>query len=656
MASPLAITSALLQVPSVARASIPARRGGGTTQIADPPAARLTPPDLTDSPRGMARAPLLQLSDISLTFGGAPVFDDLSLVVQPGDRVALVGRNGSGKSTLMKVMAGLVEADRGLRTLSPGTSVGYMEQEPDLEGFATLGDYAASGLDVAEAWRVEAAAEGLKLQLDASPQAASGGERRRAALAKLLAEAPELMLLDEPTNHLDIDAIAWLEAELKSTRAAYVLISHDRAFLRALTRATLWIDRGAVRRQERGFDAFEAWRDKVWEEEDQARHKLDRKIKAEARWAVEGISARRKRNQGRVRALADLRAERAGQVRRTGTAALELDAGQSSGKRVIEATGLSKTFDHRVIVHDFDLRVMRGDRVAFVGPNGVGKTTLLKLLLGEVEPEAGAVKLGTNLEVAVFDQARAKLDPEASLWDSLTLDPLLGVSGASDQVMVRGTPRHVAGYLKDFLFDDKQFKAPVKSLSGGEKARLLLARIMALPSNLLVLDEPTNDLDVETLDLLQDVIGEYDGTVLLVSHDRDFLDLVATQTVAMEGEGRAQVYPGGWSDYVAQRPERGEGLVGTTAVKPAAKAKPEAAKAEGLSYTERHRLELLPSEISRLEAEIGKLEGLLADSELYSREPVKFRKATDALTERQAKLAAVEEEWLTLEERAEAAS
>ena len=602
----------------------------------------------------MARAPLLQLTDISLTFGGDPVFSDLDLVVQEGDRVALVGRNGSGKSTLMKVMAGLVEADAGTRTLSPGTSVGYMEQEPDISGFATLGDYAISGLEASEAWRVEAVAEGLKLRLDAAPGAASGGERRRAALAKLLAEAPELMLLDEPTNHLDIEAIAWLEAELRATRTAYVLISHDRAFLRALTRATLWIDRGQARRAEQGFEHFEAWRDRIWEEEDQQRHKLDRKIKAEARWAVEGISARRKRNQGRVRALADLRAERSAQIRRAGTAALELDAGQTSGKKVIEATGIAKAFDDRVILKPFDLRVLRGDRVAFVGPNGVGKTTVLKMLLGEVAPDEGTVKLGTNLEVAVFDQARARLDPEATLWDSLTLDPLLGVSGASDQVMVRGTPKHVAGYLKDFLFDDKQFKAPVKSLSGGEKARLLLARIMALPSNLLVLDEPTNDLDIETLDLLQDVLGDYDGTVLLVSHDRDFLDRIATQTIAMTGGGQAQAYPGGWSDMIDQRGEIENVTVktkgkGASKVSDAAQSAP---KPAGLSYTERHRLEALPAEIERLEGEIAKLETLLSDPDLFTQEPAKFQKATDALIARHEKKDAAEAEWLGLEERA----
>jgi ATP-binding cassette subfamily F protein uup len=620
----------------------------------------------------MARAPLLQLTDVALTFGGAPLFDGLSLVVHPGDRIALVGRNGAGKSTLMKVIAGEVEPDRGERTLGPGASVGYMEQEPDLSGFATLGDYAAALLGPADAWRVEAAAEGLGLALDADPSRASGGERRRAALARLLAEAPELMLLDEPTNHLDIEAVEWLEQELSSTRAAYILISHDRAFLRRLTRATLWVDRGQVRRQDRGFAAFEDWRDKVWEEEDAARHKLDRRIKAEARWAVEGISARRKRNQGRLRALGDMRAQRASQERRQGAAALALESGSASGRRVIEARDVSKSLGGRSVVRDFSLRVMRGERVAFVGPNGAGKTTLLKLLTGEIAPDAGSVTHGTKLEIAVFDQARERLDGDASLWDSLTLDPRLGVSGASDQVMVRGTPRHVAGYLKDFLFDDRRLRAPVSSLSGGEKARLLLARLMALPSNLLVLDEPTNDLDVETLDLLQEVLGDYEGTVLLVSHDRDFLDRVATSTVAPEGGGRWRAYPGGWSDYASQRPVRPGGAAGAAqrgarapadglADRPSGRraaptAAPRPAPRPALSFTEAHRLEALPGEIERLTAEAEKLSTLLSDPDLFTREPAKFRKATEALAERQARIDAAEEEWLTLAEKAEGAA
>ncbi|RJL13368.1 ABC-F family ATP-binding cassette domain-containing protein, partial [Paracoccus siganidrum] len=503
----------------------------------------------------MARAPLLQLTDISLTFGGDPVFEGLSLTIQPGDRVALVGRNGSGKSTLMKVMAGLVQPDRGEVVAAAGTTVGYMEQDPDLSGFATLGEFAAAGLAESEDYRVEMAAEGLKFDPARPVATASGGERRRAALARLLARAPELMLLDEPTNHLDIEAIGWLEDHLKQTRAAYVLISHDRAFLRNLTRATLWIDRGEVRRQERGFEGFEDWREATWAAEDEARHKLDRKIRAEARWAVEGISARRKRNQGRLRALQDMRQQRAGQIRRQGTAAMALDSGPQSGRKVIEAKGIAKSFGDRVILRPFDLRVNRGDRIAFVGPNGAGKTTLIRMLTGEVAPDQGTVTLGTNLEVAVFDQARAALNPDQTLWESLTGDAEMRVSGRADQVMVRGQPKHVVAYLKDFLFDEAQARAPVRSLSGGEKARLLLARLMAKPSNLLVLDEPTNDLDVETLDLLQDLLGDYDGTVLLVSHDRDFIDRVADTTVAMEGDGRAVTYAGGWSDYRAQRGE-----------------------------------------------------------------------------------------------------
>ncbi|RWR29941.1 ATP-binding cassette domain-containing protein [Sinirhodobacter populi] len=604
----------------------------------------------------MARAPLLQLTDISLTFGGNPVFDGLDLVVQQGDRVALVGRNGSGKSTLMKVMAGLVEPDHGERVVPSGTRVGYMEQEPDLSGFATLGDFAASGLDDADHYRVEMVAEGLKFRPDADVNTASGGERRRAALAKLLAEAPELMLLDEPTNHLDIEAIAWLETQLKDTRAGFVLISHDRAFLRNLTKATLWIDRGVVRRQERGFEAFEEWREQVWTEEDEARHKLDRKIKAEAKWAVEGISARRKRNMGRVRALQDLREQRAGQIRRQGVAAMEIDSGNQSGKRVIEAKGLTKRFGDKTIVENFDLRVMRGDRVAFVGPNGVGKTTLLKMLTGEIAPDAGTVTLGTNLEMAVFDQARATLDLDMTLWDGLVNDPDMRVSGRADQVMVRGTPKHVVAYLKDFLFDESQARAPIGSLSGGERARLLLARIMAKPSNLLILDEPTNDLDVETLDLLQDVLGDYPGTVLLVSHDRDFIDRVATTTIAMEGDGRATVYAGGWSDYQTQKAlsaAEAAAPVAPAAPKPAQAAEKPAAPARksGLSFTEKHRLEALPEIIAKLESEIGKLGTLLADPDLFSREPVKFRKATEMLSDRQAALAAAEEEWLALAEK-----
>jgi ABC transport system ATP-binding/permease protein len=602
----------------------------------------------------MARAPLLQVNEITLTFGGDPVFEDMSLVVQPGDRLALVGRNGSGKSTLMKVMAGLVEADSGEVIVGPGVSVGYMEQDPDLSGFDTLGDFAAHGLDASEMYKVERAGEGLKFDPARPVSTASGGERRRAALARLMASEPELMLLDEPTNHLDIEAIRWLEDELKTTRAAFVIISHDRAFLKELTRATLWIDRGVTRRQEIGFEGFEAWRDQMWEEEDTQRHKLNRKIKAEARWAVEGISARRKRNQGRVRALQDLRAERASQITRQGTAAMALEAGPKSGRKVVEATGITKAFGEKAILRPFDITIQRGDRIALVGPNGVGKTTLLNMLIGKEEPDAGTIKLGTNLEIALFDQARAQLDGDMSLWDSLTGDPEMRVSGKADQILVRGQPKHVVGYLKEFLFDEAQARAPVRSLSGGEKARLLLAKIMARSSNMLVLDEPTNDLDVETLDLMQELLSTYDGTVLLVSHDRDFLDRVAATTIAMEGDGKATVYAGGWTDYLAQRQQDDFDQSVVVKSKPGEKSeKPKASASKGLSFTEKHRLEALPAEIARLEAEIAKLEELMSDPTLYTDNPVKFQKAMDALVQRNEKLQDAEAEWLALEEKAE---
>lgn len=605
----------------------------------------------------MARAPLLQLSDIALTFGGNPVFSDLGLVVQTGDKLALVGRNGSGKSTLMKVMAALVEADSGSRVVPPGFSVGYMDQDPDLTRFETLGAFATSELDPSDHYRVEMVAEGLKFDPNRPVETASGGERRRAALAKLMAEAPDLMLLDEPTNHLDIEAITWLEDTLKQGRQSFVLISHDRAFLTALTKATLWIDRGQVRRQEQGFAAFEAWRDKTWEDEDMQRHKLDRKIKSEARWAVEGISARRKRNQGRVRALQELRSERSDMIKRQSTAAMAFESGEKSGKKVVEAEGISLAFGDKVIVKDFDIKVQRGDRVAFVGPNGIGKTTLIKMLLGEQAPDSGFIKMGTKLNIAVFDQNRAQLDPERSLWETLANDPTMAVSGRSDQIMVRGTPKHVVGYLKEFLFTDEQARAPVRSLSGGEKARLWLARLMAQESNLLIMDEPTNDLDIETLDLLQDILGDYEGTVLLVSHDRDFIDRVATTTIALEGGGEVTAYAGGWSDYQHQKSliAREDPIKDTAKSKPTGdtKSKPVVdAKSTKLSFKDKHRLEELPAEISRLEQEISKLEELMSDPALFTEQPVKFQKAADALLARHEALSNAEEEWLELEERA----
>ena len=599
----------------------------------------------------MARAPLIQLSNVGLTFGGNPVFEDLGVIVQTDDRVSLVGRNGSGKSTLMKVMAGLVDADEGSRVIHPGVRVGYMEQDPDLTAFSTLGDYAFSDLDEADHYKVEIAAEGLKFDPDRLVRTASGGERRRAALAKLMAENPELMLLDEPTNHLDIEAISWLETTLRESRNSFVVISHDRTFLTELTRSTLWIDRGSVRRLDQGFGSFESWRDKVWEEEDDQRHKLNRKIKAESRWAVEGISARRKRNMGRVRALEELRAERASQIKRQSNAAMALDSGKKSGVKVIEAKNLSLAFGEFKIFDNLSLTVQRQDRIAIVGPNGVGKTTLINTLIGQQKPDSGTVKLGTNLKIAMFDQGRSQLDPALSLWEALTSDPSMAVSGSSDQIMVRGYPKHVVGYLKDFLFAEEQMRAPVRSLSGGEKARLILARLMAQESNFLILDEPTNDLDIETLDLLQDVLGQYDGTVLLVSHDRDFLDRVATTTIALEGAGKAIVYAGGWSDYQAQKPK-----IETTEprkVNNSQKVERSKIKTQNnpITFSEKHQLKILPKKIERLEAEINKLEEFLSQPDLFKNYPVKFKKATEILIERQEKLSLTELEWLELAEK-----
>ena len=597
----------------------------------------------------MARTPLLQLSEVTIGFGGDPLLDGVDLVVQPGERIALVGRNGSGKSTLMRLMAGLVEADAGQRSVPAGISVNYMEQDPDFKRFSTLRDFVLQGFGSDQEYLLEAAAEGLGFDADAPAATASGGERRRAALARVLAQAPDLMLLDEPTNHLDIAAITWLEARLKAARAGLIIISHDRAILRELCPTTLRLDRGNLRKSDQPFDRFETWRDRVWAEQDQATHKLNRKIRAEGKWAVEGISARRKRNQGRLRALQAMRAERAAAIRRQGTAAMALDSGSKSGRMVIEANGVSVAHDDRTILRDFSYRIMRGDRIALVGPNGVGKTTLLNVLIGSQAPDSGSVRLGTNLRTAVFDQNRDSLNPDATLWEALTQDPEMSVQGRSDQVMVRGIARHVVGYLNDFLFDDAQARARVRSLTGGEKARLLLARIMARDANLLVLDEPTNDLDVETLDLLQELLGNFPGTVLIVSHDRDFLDRVAGVTLVFEGRGRVTAHAGGWAEYRATQ-------IGQAVEKKPKKSGVQAsgnrpAKSNGLTFTQRHRLAALPGEIDRLQADVSKLEAYLAAPDLFGREPAKFARASAALAERTAALGKAEQDWLDLAEK-----
>ena len=603
----------------------------------------------------MVNGPQISLKNIFLSFGEKQIFEGLNLLVQPRDRIALVGRNGSGKSTLLKVLQGLVIQDEGERILSKGLSVGYMEQDPNLSEFVTLKDYVCSGVLVSDYHEGEKVAQNLGVDLDMPVNVSSGGERRRAALTKLIAENHDIMLLDEPTNHLDVEAIEWLEAELKGLSKSFIVISHDRKFLSNLTNDTIWVDRGKARRCSIGFGGFEAWRDKIWHEEDEKIHKLNRKIRSESRWAVEGISARRKRNQGRLRNLEKLRAERQSYISRTGLAKMKLEARTKSGQLVLKADKVSKSFGEKCIIRNFSIQIRKGNRIGIVGPNGIGKSTLLKILLGEVNPDLGTAKLGSNLIVAKFDQMREQLNLENSLWQNLTDDPTMKASGKAGQIMVRGKSKHVAGYLKEFLFSESQLRSPVKSLSGGEKARLLLAKLMARESNLLILDEPTNDLDLETLDLLQEVIAEYEGTVLLISHDRDFLNRTVDTSIILTGEGEFVKIAGSWEEYSKfkaknETQNKGEYLDKKKNVSKPPKDKTPS-KAE-FSFVDKHRLDEIPNLIDRLEYEIKQLETFLSDSNLYLEHPNKFEKVSAALIERQAEMKKLEDEWFKLEEKA----
>ena len=550
---------------------------------------------------------------------------------------------------------GLVIQDEGERILSKGLSVGYMEQDPNLSEFVTLKDYVCSDVLVSDYHKGEKVAQNLGVDLDMPVNISSGGERRRAALTKLIAENHDVMLLDEPTNHLDVEAIEWLEAELKGLSKSFIVISHDRKFLSNLTNDTIWVDRGKARRCSIGFGGFEAWRDKIWHEEDEKIHKLNRKIRSESRWAVEGISARRKRNQGRLKNLEKLRAERQSYISRSGIAKMKLESRTKSGQLVLKADKVSKSFGEKCIIRNFSIQIRKGDRIGIVGPNGIGKSTLLKILLGEVIPDLGTAKLGSNLIVAKFDQMREQLNLENSLWQNLTDDPTMKASGKAGQIMVRGKSKHVAGYLKEFLFSESQLRSPVKSLSGGEKARLLLAKLMARESNLLILDEPTNDLDLETLDLLQEVIAEYEGTVLLISHDRDFLNRTVDTSIILTGQGEFVKIAGSWEDYnnlkaKNETQNKGEYLDKKTNVsKPTKREMP--SKAE-FSFVDKHRLDEIPNLIDRLEYEIKQLETFLSDSNLYLEHPNKFEKASAALIERQAEMKKLEDEWFKLEEKA----
>ena len=599
--------------------------------------------------------PLLLLQDIHLTFGVTPLLAGAALGVAAGDRTCLVGRNGSGKSTLLRIAAGLVPPDAGERFAQPGAAIQYLSQEPDLTGFGTTLAYVEAGFDAGAAGRHRALYLLKELGLTGAehPAALSGGEARRAALARALAPAPDILLLDEPTNHLDLPGIEWLERELAAMRSGIVLISHDRRLLERFSRSTVWLDRGITRRLDEGFAAFEVWRDAILEQEAAEQHKLGRKIAMEEDWLRYGVTARRTRNQRRLAELHALRRRRREHRAATGTARLEAAQADVSGRLVADAAGIAKSYGSRPIVRNFSTRIMRGDRVGIVGANGTGKTTLLNLLTGALLPDAGDIRLGTNIAQVTLDQRRDTLDPGQTLADALT-------GGGGDAVTVGGQSRHVIGYMQDFLFRPEQARTPVGVLSGGERARLTLARAFARPSNLLVLDEPTNDLDLETLDLLQEKLAEYAGTVLLVSHDRDFLDRVVTSIIASAGNGSWIEYAGGYSDMLAQQADAQPPL---PPAKPRILKQPRPASPSGgapagptrrMNFNDRRALDMLPARIAALETRIAELNAILADRDLYARDAARFGVATQALAAARDELAAAEERWLTLEMAREA--
>ena len=590
--------------------------------------------------------PLIQLKDIALTFGGTPLLDGVELSVSPSERVCLIGRNGSGKSTLLMIAAGLVEPDRGSRFVQPGATIRYLPQEPDFAGHAMTLSYVEAGLGPGDdRYVARYLLDQLGLRGDEEPAQLSGGEARRAALARVLAPSPDILLLDEPTNHLDLPTIEWLEAELDSRRSAMVLISHDRRFLAHLSRSTAWLDRGTIRQIDRGFGAFEAWRDEVLAEEESDQHKLDRKIVEEEHWLRYGVSARRKRNVKRLGNLQALRESRRTYRGAAGNATLSAAEADKSGKLVIEAKGIGKAYGDRKIVENLSTRVLRGDRVGIVGPNGAGKTTLVNLLTGAIAPDAGSVRLGVNIEMTTLDQNRESLDPKATLAEALT-------GGRGDHVMVGGRPRHVVGYMKDFLFAQEQRGTPLEVLSGGERGRLMLARALAKPSNLLVLDEPTHDLDLETLDVLEEMLGDYEGTVILISHDRDFLDRIVTSVIAPDGHGRWIEYAGGYSDMLAQRGsdlKREAAKAPVIEQKQAKPAAPSPLPKRRLSFNEKHALETLPKRIAALQADIAGWQRLLDDPDLYRKDRKTFDEVSLAVARAQEELTAAEDRWLELE-------
>jgi ATP-binding cassette subfamily F protein uup len=594
------------------------------------------------------RAPILALKTVRLADGPLMLFDGVDLALDARVRACLVGRNGAGKSTLLRILAGQVEADGGERTITPGTRIVFVPQEPEVSG-ATVLDYATAG--GAEPHEAETALAVFGLDPAKSAVGLSGGEIRRAALARGFAEDPDILLLDEPTNHLDILAIEILEGQIASGRAATLIVSHDRAFLERVTRRCFWLESRQVKRLDEGFGAFDDWAEKVTAQEAEEGRRADKLLQRENAWIARGVQGRRARNEGRRRRLEGLReakAERLTDVR--GGLNMGMASSGTSGQRVVDAKGISKAFGDRVLLRDFSTRILRGDRVAVVGPNGAGKTTLVKILLGQLAPDTGEVKLGTNLEIAYIDQAREAVSGDATLREILTPQ-------GGDQVLVHGQPRHVVSYAKDFLFTEAQLRQPVRTLSGGERNRLLLAKALANPANVMVLDEPTNDLDMDTLDLLEDLLADYEGTLILVSHDRDFIDRLATSTIGLNGSGRAVETPGGWQDFIGQNP----GFFGRVAAPPpapAAKAavetRGEPARAGKLSYKDQRRLAELETLIGELPGRMAAFETSLGDPGLYSRDPGAFDRLSKALDAARAQMAAAEEEWLGLEERREA--
>ncbi len=597
----------------------------------------------------MDDTPLYTLQNARLSFGGTPLFDGLDLYVKKGDKICLVGRNGSGKSTLLKVVAGLQDVDDGTVFIQPGTRIAYMAQETVFDGAETLRDAVIAGLrDKTETYKADVLIDQFGLQASANAAAASGGERKKAALAAALAGEPDILLLDEPTNHMDIESILRLEKIIAGFSGAVIVISHDRIFLKNVSTATVWIDRGRTHEQNKGFAFFEDWRDKILEQEENEQANLARKIARETVWLHKGVTARRKRNMGRLRRLQDLRQERREQIKQTGSVALTVDQGEIQTNLIIEAKHLNKSFGDRVIVKDFSFRLMRGNKIGVVGPNGAGKTTLVKLMTGKMKPDAGFLRLTRNLQEAYFDQNRMTLDETKTLKQTLCPD-------GGDTVFVRGEPRHVVSYLKDYLFSPLQLNTPVSALSGGEKNRLMLARALAKPSNFLVLDEPTNDLDTDTLDLLQDALAAYEGTMLVVSHDRDFLDNVATSLLYMKGDGTVVEYVGGYTDLLERlADEAPESAKKEKAPKPAPKREPP--EKTRMSYKDKRELEMLPAQIDALTEQIAVLESKMNDGGFYARDPAAFAQTAADLERLKTELDGKETRWLELSEMADSLS